>query len=61
MTIRQSERKPGHHENCITEERLNLPISAKSSVRKRKEFEKGKTFIRVPIFRGYILKEVKNE
>ena len=51
--------RPNGHSNCITEENIKLPVSAKASARKRKEFEKGKTFIRIPILRGYILKEVK--
>ena len=51
--------KPNNHVNCVTEEYERLPVSAKKSVKERNAYEKGKTFERVPIFRGYILKEVK--
>lgn len=51
--------RPNNHINCITEENAKLPMSAKASAKKRLAYEKGKTFIKVPIFRGFKLIEVK--
>lgn len=59
MSTRQVDKMPMAHDNCITAERLTLRPNANASVAKRREYEKGKMFKRIPIFRGYILKEVK--
>lgn len=59
MSTRQSDKKPGAYENCITVERQGLKPNAKASVRARNLYEKGKVFEKIPIFRGYIMKEVK--
>jgi len=59
MSTCQADKKPMKHENCIVAERQTLRPNANASVAKRKEFEKGKTFDRIPILRGYILRERK--
>lgn len=59
MSTRQSDRKPGGYENCITVERHELKPNAKANVRARNLYEKGKVFEKIPIFRGYILREIK--
>ena len=61
MTTKKSERKSPsvNAENCITEERQQLRPNAIQSVKKRNAYEKGKVFERIPIFRGFILREVK--
>lgn len=56
---KQHKDKPNDHKNCVTEDRLTTVLSAKSSVKKRNDYERGRKFERVPIFRGYILKEIK--
>lgn len=59
MSIKQSDKNPNSYENCITVERLKARPTAKASVVKRNEFKKGKKFERIPILRGYIMREVK--
>ena len=59
MSTPQSEKTPMCFENCITVEREKSKVSAKSLVKKKNERDKGKTFIRIPILRGYIEREVK--
>lgn len=60
MSTRQSDKKPGAYENCITVERQAFKPNAKASVKARNAFEKGKTFEYIPIFpRGYKMVEVK--
>ena len=59
MSTKQSDKQPMTFENCIVVEREKSKVSAKSLVRKQNEYEKGKTFIKVPIFRGFILREIK--
>lgn len=59
MSTRLSEKKPMAYDNCITTERQTLRPNANALVAKRREYEKGKKFIRIPIVKGYILREVK--
>lgn len=62
MTKKKSERKTASvaSENCITVERQQQRPSAILSAEKRKHWEKGKKFERIPIFpRGFIMREVK--
>ena len=61
MTKKKSERKTASvaSENCITVERQQQRPNAVLSAEKRKAWEKGKVFDRIPIFRGVILREVK--
>lgn len=45
--------------NCITEERDQVKSGAILAVQARHEWEKGRKFERIPILRGFILKEIK--
>lgn len=59
MRTKQADRKPGGYENCVVVERQGLKPNAKANVRARNLYEKGKVFEKIPIFRGYILREIK--
>jgi len=61
MSTKQSDKQPMKHENCVTEDRINSRVSAKSLVKRHNEAVKGKVFEHIPIFRGFILKEIKDE
>jgi len=63
MTKKKSERKQPSVvcENCITVERQQQRPNAVLSAERRKHWEKGKIFDRIPIFRGIILREIKQE
>ena len=63
MTKKKSERKSPsvNSGNCISKEIQEQRPNAKGNAAKRKAWEKGKQFERIPIFRGVILREVKQE
>lgn len=63
MTQAHHQRKSpsANSENCIMAERRSVEDMARISARKRKKWEKDRKFEKIPIFRGFILKEIKDE
>lgn len=53
--------KSANKENCLSKEHDAIKAATLASVKKRKEYEKDKKFIKVPCYHGYILKEFKDE
>lgn len=60
MTTKKKDRTPGNYENCVTKDRQERKYTTEDCVKQHNALMKGVKIERIPIFRGWIEKEVKS-